>query len=132
MKTEIVTGTAGSGKSSYLRKNFDPQYVIYHDEWAKDFYKTVEARRIISKHTNRYDITKEELIESLMSYSDFYEDYTELGKKCFIQYIIERLMHDRIEAIEIPFLHRRFHDVTEMFDVELEKVVEVYDSLYDN
>jgi dephospho-CoA kinase len=117
MKTETVVGFAGSGKSTYLSNNFSHGNVIYHDEWAKTFYKCDTARELIKEHTGEPDISKENLVRRLISNQKFYEEYSELGKQSFIDHITDRLRIEHVDAIEVPFLHESFTDLKEQFDV---------------
>tara|TARA_R110000764_G_scaffold50793_3_gene111532 strand:- start:22 stop:549 length:528 start_codon:yes stop_codon:yes gene_type:complete len=120
MKTEIVVGFAGSGKSTYLSNNFSHGNVIYHDEWAKTFYRSEEARKLIKEHTDESNITKKNLVDCLIKDQKFYEEYSELGKYCFSEHIIERLEADeRVDAIEVPFLYELFNEIKGRFDVEV-------------
>ena len=117
MKTKIVTGFAGSGKSTYLRENFVGNNIIYHDEWAKTFYKSEEAREVIYEYTGHSNISKEQLIESLLCDHNFYEVYSDRGKSSFVEYITEQLKTSKVDAIEIPFLYP--FDVLREFGIEV-------------
>jgi dephospho-CoA kinase len=118
MRTEIIVGLAGSGKSTYL-KRFRDENVIYHDVWAKEFYKSAQASRVIKKYMAIEIFTKEDLITLLITNPEFHREYTIVGKECFIEYIAERLNYDDIAAIEIPFLHESFTTLKEQFDIEV-------------
>jgi len=119
MKTQIVAGFAGSGKSTYLGNNFGYSDVFFHDYWAKKYFESDAARKIIKAYTLTDNISKEDLIEELSHNEKFYYWYTEVGKQEFMKAVNIVLRDDKIDAIEIPFLHPEMEVLKERYDIEI-------------